>query len=1250
MSTQKFNSQTGYSADINNITSKVRLDFNTNVINPKNAILGVDETATEFVLLDNSLLPTIGTDNTNYNANLSSFNRDHEGTVKTYVFEKLINPSVVGCENCGSKAQYYPTGVNSSGQITDDRVLPVINKDVIAEFEILPEAYHSFEIDLVGHRRVCDDSGNCFYEKAQVATNNQTRSWANDLLYELSSRGIRPTDESDDISNKLLFADNNVRSLTAYSYANTNPSTTSNQFPPYNAPTKMDVDTARSDHNVIDYSCCKCCSYYEDYTQGKLTLNEVKTKCSESNIFLSEELLGPNDIINFFNYCTSHSDTKYNRLHLNYNSQTTDSISTCTLIQRKLNQYGTFPNQYLPQCLNSTYIGLGLEKTVVAFGPSCSLPCCASVGGTDVVNCCLNDNSFVDGEGNVQDDGTGSSDCCKNTSTFCVISPPPPDCTNPCSDRSCTDWTACLCAVCEDPTCTNYNACLCGDPACPCSGRCGDYGGCQVGLNRSIPIAWNDKDLGGSDVDGGGSVGGCPNGLSRLHEYNTTTQIFGLGRCVDRQTQNGVKSNLYKVNRNAPCSSIPNSISNLTNYCAVLTASNPELYWKYSFDDVSWLLLGGHFYANKQSRDLIYNQGGTIHFSTSVNSNLLAYKPENETHSIYHIEMIDSNSIKYKLHSSSNLISPSFYDSANAFISLGYGYNSTKADGTNKESHPVVKKYTYYEKQNSQNYLSEYRTPGTSSPRVFYATYGQRNSDGVQTSNIVQKNITGLTPNVETAKLINSDTNANGRITDWPRTNKNEAYTSTGRQSHQLNVDPILDDTTVIQWDNNFNGKIYHNTITPTNTLQLANGSTFRNATSGTSATTYKNYLVNNSIRQDFGIITDSRSFELATENYENYKFLGTMVDDETIEFTNGNIIADPNGNTQTGLQSATILNQIFNNIDVTSTTDPKVITVNAYNYSNISATKISVITSYDILNDGTLISDYTFNTTTNKITIKLDRKYTRWKTSGTPRIPFTGYFMFKVKSPATAFTDSITYDKTGTFSVVTNSTGVPLNYDFNPVKTYLDRTTSLLHKNEFELFTINSARFATADYASYDGSLKTQKTNYDQHSVPMRGLQYAYYKRDPSKNFGIISEVDDYPIIRTIRKNNGKFYVQILAGAFPYYHPLVHESLLNHLGYKDYGLVWRNKICNGTPNWYNYLATTKWTCYVKHTQFGTNIPGWTRVNETSESGTGSVGKKPIIIGQNPSTAEIVAVGVPQQPPLTPVDRVNDGRGDRIAL
>jgi hypothetical protein len=1300
MSTQKFNSQTGYSADINNITSKVRLDFNTNVVNPTNAILGVDDTCTEFVLLDNSLLPTIGSDGTNYNANLSSFNKDHEGTVRTYVFEKLIDPSVVGCENCGDKAQYYPTGVNSSGQITDDRVLPVINKDVIAEFEILPEAYHSFEIDLVGHRRICDDSGNCFYEKANsnpdLLQGRQQISWLNDLLLD----GFNITDAGNEIFKKL-FTD--PKSTTAHYYANTNPSTTSTtQFPPYNAPTQMDQNTARSDHNVIDYSCCKCCSYYEDYNLGKLTLNEVKTKCGESNVF---GISRPDN--DFFNYCTSHSDTTHNRFHLNYNSQTIDSISTCTLIKRKLDQYGTFPNQYLPQCLNSTYIGLGVSKDPVTLLPPSPCPfdgtivtrCCGQpaldVDGTPIdidgdgeitssdvwdTDCCNSDGTYVrsgggtcpnacdgspcvgGGDDDDDDDGGGGPDCvadkCAAGCPFdCGCYPANCDCfpnqcsCNSCFDVSCEAYDPCVCiGPCYSSSCPGYDPCGCAGE-CGCSGSCGDYEGCQVGSSKSIPIGWNNKDL--DESDGGGSVGGCQNGLSRLHEYNTTTQRFGLGRCVD--AQNGVKSNLYKVDRDVPCSSIPNSISNLTNYCAVLTASNPELYWKYSFDDVSWLLLGGHFYANKQSRDLIYNQGGTIHFSTSVNSNLLAYKPENETHSIYHIEMIDSNDTKYKLHSSSNLISPSFYDSANAFISLGYGYSSTKADGTNKESYPVVKKYTYYEKENSQNYLSEYRTPGTDSPRVFYASYGIRNSDGVQTSNIVRKNITGLTPNVETAKLINSDTNANGRITDWPKTNKNEAYTSVGRQSHQLNVDPIPDDTTVIQWDNTFNDKIYHNTITPTDTLQLANGSTYRNATSAKSAISYKNYLVNNSIRQDFAIITDSRDFASETQNYENYKFFGRVVDNQTVEITNGNAIADPNGNVQTysstSVLSAKILKEVLDNIGIGSTTDPKVVTINACTSSTISSEplKIKITETNDVFDYGTLVSDYStsgdLNTTTGKITIKLDRKYTNFNTEGTSFV-----FMFKVKSPATAFTDSITYDKTGTFSIVTDSDGDPLNYDFNPVKTYLDRTTSLLHKNEFELFTINSARFATADYASYDGSLKTQKTNYDQHSVPMRGLQYAYYKRDPSKDFGIISEVDDYPIIRTIRKNDGKFYVQILAGAFPYHHPLVHEPLLYHLGYKDYGLVWRNRICNRTSNWYNYLATTKWTCYVKHTQFGTNIPGWTRVNETSESGTGSAGKKPIIIGQNPRTAEITAPNVPQQPPLTPDDRDTGGRGETQAL
>ena len=153
MSNNKFQSQTDYSFNIDNTTSKIRIDFDTNVVDPTNSVLGIDKDATQLILLDQSQVPGLGT-NTTAAINLSSSSGSiHFGDVKEYVFEKLIDPSVVGCENCGDKRKYTPsTGVDSSGQITDTSVLPIINKEVIAEFEIQPEAYHSFEIDLVGHR------------------------------------------------------------------------------------------------------------------------------------------------------------------------------------------------------------------------------------------------------------------------------------------------------------------------------------------------------------------------------------------------------------------------------------------------------------------------------------------------------------------------------------------------------------------------------------------------------------------------------------------------------------------------------------------------------------------------------------------------------------------------------------------------------------------------------------------------------------------------------------------------------------------------------------------------------------------------------------------------------------------------------------------------------------------------------------------------------------------------------------------
>jgi len=136
----KFNSNYGYNLEVD--TAKISIDFDTNVGNPINTILG--HNGSQFILVNKNLLDSTNTTLTN---DLSGDDGNRKGTVKTYVFEKLVDPSIVGCANCNSGTDVY-NDLIMTGQ------LPIINREIIAEFEIEPEAYHSIEIDLVGHRRV----------------------------------------------------------------------------------------------------------------------------------------------------------------------------------------------------------------------------------------------------------------------------------------------------------------------------------------------------------------------------------------------------------------------------------------------------------------------------------------------------------------------------------------------------------------------------------------------------------------------------------------------------------------------------------------------------------------------------------------------------------------------------------------------------------------------------------------------------------------------------------------------------------------------------------------------------------------------------------------------------------------------------------------------------------------------------------------------------------------------------------------
>ena len=229
-----FNSKSGFEFDINNIVSKIRLDFDTNVGSPQNYMLGINESQTEFILIDpDSLTNTNVVDTT---LDLEILNGIKYGKVANYIFEKLVDPSVVGCSNCDKNTNVRDKFI-ASGE------LPILNREVIAEFEVSPSAIHSLEINLIGHRKVCDDSGNCFESPN-----------TNDYRYSPIALNAKPS-----------WPTNNTWQ-----------------------------------HTFIDYSCCPCCDAKKDYDNGIITLTKRNEICEASNIYITPNVSYPT----FLNYCS----------------------------------------------------------------------------------------------------------------------------------------------------------------------------------------------------------------------------------------------------------------------------------------------------------------------------------------------------------------------------------------------------------------------------------------------------------------------------------------------------------------------------------------------------------------------------------------------------------------------------------------------------------------------------------------------------------------------------------------------------------------------------------------------------------------------------------------------------------------------------------------------------------------------------------------------------------------------------------
>jgi hypothetical protein len=1679
MANNKFTSQTKYEFDLDPALSKIRFDFDTNVgTNPTNSVLGLDSDSVGFVLLDQSLITGAG-------SNLKTSTASNDLNVKTYVFEKTVDPSVVGCENCGANAKYFPLGVATStagsvlkGDITDPDVLPVINKEVIAEFEIEPEAYHSFEIDLIGNRRVCNDSGNCFTEDLKVskqeidkgATGDPNKiSWLARTIYTGTN-----SEQNKTLLRQLLTNKNSALTAKPIKDQLITVGTTST-YNPLNAgvggrtPSEPMLDVASQALSVIDYSCCKCCDIWA--TPGLTTAQKVQL-CEETNVYNVSAQEGPNT---FLSYCNNP-----NLINIPWYDLSFIQISICDLLNQKKYQYGYYPNPDIPQCLNGIYTGFN----------DFAITRSSIIGGSNDFRSSLQTIDFDSSLTSFMfPPGTGGGDIAT-----------PLD--------SCGDWD-----VNWDCDCTQAQ----GDPNwCDCCGNGGRVNCCS----------------GGTDPDGGGD--GTGEGKNAVRHSGDIINIdtggfivensYLLGKCENYPVignPNQGDSDIVDFNtkhvyqfQSDWCGIIPNSPSTPTllndssktstvqNYC-YLTVNDFITSFDASkqnilglFEDVPWLTMGGHFYSHAKLRNFVYNQTGTIHFSTSVNSNFLSYKPylyggvqNNFTadgyNTIYHIENIRANGKEYKLDYSHKPTTPAFYKSGAAYLSIGFGYNSNvdvTDPGSGNDAYPFVKRYTFHNLKGEGGFHSEYRTNesrisfsptatnpdiiisnpnikstldrtttnniletdydrvektysisssvvepqlqifgavnfsdddfsgiwdadklystddsliilrnggvycidqtsgmpaknycvtpwdtsnttivatttdsapaslseafgnigfiksvhGTSSPLVAVAadTFSgppvdgdklvcwqgslaamtgfddnnvvgdcfekrlnptaqcpigvgegfiviRNNNDEVQawgdpglnnqhfptptietlikspgfigmkcgknhcvllesntgtlkvhawgnndfkqievptfptgtqistpanfddfvscgddhtcvilsnntivcwgrngsgqcsgtdasgnaiTSTFKNDNtpvqingVTLLVDNMSKVKCsasatfsikdskingvwgfvpsipsgtdaidavcmssgtsvimrnkkiddsVNNETILSGDIKiKWPLTDQLDKYVPVGRQSFKLvpNTDPELDGFPntgkTVEGSPNYEqwlqfSNVYYNSVSPTDSIILSG--IRRNYDRMHTVISYKHYLINNSIPQPFSFITDARDFGTGG-SFESFRFEAKFLDDTTLEISDNTaqgttrLFNKTNTlHTVTGQTPAKVLNDILvpitGNIDnaafvgngdqmnhtANSSVDVLHMVVNAY-VGSVAGSTLTIDKTKEVLEHGTTINSYqksgTVGTTNFKITLKLDKPFTRYTEPGSTLTPpntngTVKYFLvFKIKKNIKGFTDSIVYDRT---SVFTRKNG---SYKFEPYSSYNVRTNAgdqvdegigstqsnvpgslrkenFLYKTDNRLFSINSSRFCTPDYASYDANAYVKKilSASDEIVIPMRGLQYAFHKKKQGLDTGILAEVDDYPIMRTVRKNDGKFYIQILAGAFPYYHPLVHEPILKKIGIQgNYDLEWRNQICRKSSQWFNYVATTKWTCVVKHTQLSTNIGDWAAALPPTSSG-GGTESKPIVIGRSPSTAEITTPTVPGGSGLKPDARESGGR------
>ena len=673
---------------------------------------------------------------------------------------------------------------------------------------------------------------------------------------------------------------------------------------------------------------------------------------------------------------------------------------------------------------------------------------------------------------------------------------------------------------------------------------------------------------------------------SRIHDDGVfTSPDFIAGSCSEYPSLQ--LEGPYQKSYSAPCNSYTglynsNPYSTCTKYWNKKLTPNISEKSKFTTRSMHWLN-GGYFYGESSLRKYIYNQDGTIHFNTSVKYDPIDSRLDSPMDYIPQIRH-GNNKTFYSMLNDGRFTNGRIFKLNLAANSLGYNYSVFKLQTSYLIS---VIDYSMHLNTFTKNFSSVFTV--RDEPLYSCGSITCIDSDVQETASV--DNITVML--------------STGNITHFPLSNENVQKTRHNRASFIM-TDNIYD-------------TFYFDLITETKNLYSS--VSFPDNPYGLlkcdiSDNSYNSYFINNSTQTTYPIVTSSVSLTDGTVDYGNFKFKCAIYNDP-ITNTPYLVLKDNyyytlydkyNEEVIPRSSSEMPMNVLDRILNYTKEKYPQVnihTTLYACTFSNglqnitLDKTKNilkpgTVYVSHEIIRDATDSREDQYAMRIN-LSNPIEGAKLYGSTSVGMYIDGKGVFMLMLK---------VSSSTSGYRNNTSDSTGSLISIDGNKYSFEDTNNSVILEK---PLFAPNSSKFTTPDYTSIH-------TNTSSKILPLRGSEYSDI------------ENNNYPTLRYIRKADGKFYIQILAGAFPYYHSIVHFPTLNELENctpQDTSDNLCNKVvadsllsvCSKNTDWYNHVATTKWVCHIKHTQFGDSPTEYSQTEEIKQKITGSgskyVGKKP---------------------------------------